>query len=118
MSPMFNACMQNAGNPGPPNHLGPPQSNGPPPQNFYSPNPPAPHQFNNNQAPPHPINSFNNNQIRNIAPRPPNFYSTFEYRIYEFTKRLADRPDVSATSTNLNAIALRSLPNCLFQSFS
>ena len=104
MSPMFNACM-NAGG-GPPGHLGPPsQPNGPPNLNEPSQNPnfynnlhnsggaPPPHF---NQAPHPAINNFNNNQIpRNIIQRPPNYCPpVYEFKIYEFTKRLNERPDV------------------------
>jgi len=78
---MFNACMQQAPNTGPPpgHHLGSvPQSNGPPNEpGFYSPAPP-----------PHAINF--NNQIRpNIALRPP----IYEFKVYELTKRLTERPE-------------------------
>lgn len=93
MSPMFNACMQNTAGPG---HLGPP-TNLNEPNTYFNPNighpinPQPPPHFNN-QAPPHPIN----NQIRNIAPRPPNFCNPiYEFKIYELTKRLNERPDVS-----------------------
>lgn len=87
---MFNACMNmNAGNAGPPpGHLGSvPQPNGPPnlggptePAGFYS------------SAPPH----FNNNQIRppNIAPRPNYCPPIYEFKVYELTKRLTERPEV------------------------
>lgn len=114
MSPMYNACL-NSGTPGPPPNLGAqmPSINGPsnmPPNNLNNLNnlnePPgfynsSPH-FNNQAPPPPPHSSVNfNNQIpRNIQSRQPNYQNfnippIYEFKIYELTRRLSERPDVS-----------------------
>lgn len=97
----------NAGTPGPPPNLGSqipnpnlningpgnlPNNNINEPPGFYN----QPHFNNQAPPPPHPNVNFNNQIPRNIQTRPPNYSCPpiYEFKIYELTKRLSERPDV------------------------